>query len=73
MISNRKKNSGTPDRCDQCVERRPGEIASRAPAESGGGYAVQVLSQRNEEEVQSLTERKVQSVGGRSGGAGGEE
>ena len=29
------------------------EIASRAPAESGGGYAVQVLSQRNEEEVQS--------------------
>ncbi|MGA8693022.1 MAG: hypothetical protein WB689_04110, partial [Xanthobacteraceae bacterium] len=53
MISNRKKNSGTPDRCDQCVERRPGEIASRAPAESGGGYAVQVLSQRNEEEVQS--------------------
>jgi SPOR domain len=29
------------------------EIASRAPAESGGGYAVQVLSQRNEEGVQS--------------------
>jgi hypothetical protein len=29
------------------------EIASAAPAASGGGYAVQVLSQRNEEEVQS--------------------
>jgi hypothetical protein len=29
------------------------EIASTSPAASGGGYAVQVLSQRNEEEVQS--------------------
>jgi hypothetical protein len=29
------------------------EIASTAPAASGGRYAVQVLSQRNEEEVQS--------------------
>jgi hypothetical protein len=29
------------------------EIASTVPAASGGGYAVQVLSQRNEEEVQS--------------------
>ena len=47
-------------------------LRERLP-KSGGGYAVQVLSQRNEEEVQSLTERKVQSVGGRSGGAGGED
>jgi hypothetical protein len=29
------------------------KIASTSPAKSGGGYAVQVLSQRNEEEVQS--------------------
>jgi hypothetical protein len=29
------------------------KIASTSPAESGGGYAVQVLSQRNEKEVQS--------------------